>query len=136
MINGYYIYTAFYPTDSFYKEDFKEVTGLYFPENGEIMFKTGTYPDQFGDYGSTSIVRVDNEFYERLEGQLKTKGFSDNIAKKEDDIGAPFDSAKIEMEIGKKEIEKEFSMTADGGIFYYVGFVSDKETLIIQRQSW
>ncbi|MFC5683817.1 hypothetical protein ACYE2N_01620 [Flavobacterium sp. MAHUQ-51] len=136
LINGYYIYTAFYPTDSFYKEDFKEVTGLYFPENGEIMYKTATYPDQFGDYGSTSIVKVDNEFYERLVGQLKTKGFSDNIAKKEDDIGGPFDSAKIEMEIGKKEIEKEFSMTADGGIFYYVGFVSDKETLIIQRQSW
>ena len=131
LIIGYFIYTAFFPTDSFYKEDFKEVTGIEFPENGEIMYKSATYPDQFGDYGSTSIVKVDKEFYERLEGQLKTKGLADD---KED--SGPFDFGKVSKEIETKKIEKAFSMTADGGIFYYVGFLSDKETLIVQRQSW
>lgn len=63
-------------------------------------------------------------------------GLADNAAKKEDDLREPFDSGEIEREIGTKEIEKAFSMTADGGIFYYVGFVSDKETIIVQRQSW
>lgn len=133
---GYFIYTAFFPTDSFYKEDFKEVTGIDFPENGEIMYKTATYPDQFGDYGSTSIVKVDKEFYKNLEGQLKTIGFTNNVARKEEELKGPFDLEEIEKEIGTKKIEKAFSMTANGGVFFYVGFVSDKETLIIQRQSW
>jgi len=133
---GYFIYTAFFPTDSFYKEDFKEVTGIDFPESGEIVYKSATYPDQFGDYGSTSIVKVNKEFYENLEGQLKTKGLTDNSAKKEDDLRGPFDLVEIKKEIGKKGIEKAFSMTVDGGVFYYVGFLSDKETLIVQRQSW
>ncbi|MFN8335604.1 MAG: hypothetical protein U0U09_10775 [Cyclobacteriaceae bacterium] len=131
---GYFIYTAFFPTESFYKEDFKEVTGVDFPENGEIIYKSATYPDQFGDYGSTSIVKVDKEFYDGLEAHLKEKGFEDNVNSEED--SGPFDSAKISKELGSKKIEKSFSMTADGGIFYYVGFVSDKETLIVQRQSW
>ena len=133
---GYFIYTAFFPTDSFYKEDFKEVTGIDFPEDGEIVYKSATYPDQFGDYGSTSIVKVDKEFYERLEGQLKIKGLVDNVGKKEEDLSGPFDSREIEREIGTNKIEKAFSMTADGGVFYYVGFVSDRETLVVQRQSW
>lgn len=133
---GYFIYTAFFPTDSFYKEDFKEVTGIEFPENGEILYKTATYPDQHGDYGSTSIVKVDKEFYEGLEGQLKIKGLTDNAAKSEDDLGGPFDLGEIKREIGTEKIEKAFSMTADGGRFYYVGFVSDKETIVVQRQSW
>jgi hypothetical protein len=131
---GYFIYTAFFPTDSFYKEDFKEVTGIDFPENGEIIYKSATYPDQFGDYGSTSIVKVDKEFYERLEGQLKTKGLKDNATNRED--SEPFDLGEISKQIGAKRIEKAFSMTADGGVFYYVGFVSDLETLVVQRQSW
>jgi hypothetical protein len=128
---GYFIYTAFFPTDSFYKDDFKEVTGIEFPDNGEIIYKSATYPDQFGDYGSTSIVKVDKEFYERLEGQIKTKGLADN---KEEE--GPFDLREVSKEIGTKKIEKEFSVTADGGVFYYVGFLSDKETIIVQRQSW
>lgn len=131
---GYFIYTAFFPTESFYKEDFKEVTGVDFPENGEIIYKSATYPDQFGDYGSTSIVKVDKEFYDGLEAHLKEKGLEDNVNSEED--SGPFDSATISKKIGKRKIEKSFSMMVDGGIFYYVGFVSDKETLIVQRQSW
>lgn len=131
---GYFIYTAFFPAESFYKEDFKEVTGIDFPDNGEIIYKSATYPDQFGDYGSTSIVKVDKEFYEGLEEQLKAKGLVDNVDSEED--SGPFDWAKISKELGANKIEKSFSITVGGGIFYYVGFVSDRETLVVQRQSW
>ncbi len=130
------IYTAFFPTDSFYKEDFKEVTGIDFPENGEIMYKSSTYPDQFGDYRSTSIVKVDKEFYERLKGQLKTKGLVDYLDEKEEDSSGPYNSKEIDREIGVEKIEKAFSMTVESGVFYYVGFLSDRETLVVQRQSW
>ncbi|HEY3387109.1 MAG TPA: hypothetical protein VGK46_11405, partial [Saprospiraceae bacterium] len=91
---GYFIYTSFFPPDSFYKEDFKEITGIDFPENGEITYKSATYPDQFGDYGSTSIVKVDKEFYEELEEQLLIKGLKDNAAKKDEDLG-PVDLGEI-----------------------------------------
>src|SRR6478736_6314403 len=64
IILGYSIYTAINPRDSFYEYDFKEVTGINFPKTGKIIYKIADFPDQSGDYGSVSIVKVDKEFYD------------------------------------------------------------------------
>ncbi len=128
---GYSIYTAIYPLDSFYKQDFKEVTGVEFPDNGEIIFKTAGYPDQFGDYGSVSIVKVDRKFYEELPSQLEIKGLTETS---ESHGSVEFDEAI--SKIKNKKIEKEFSFEQDGGVYYYVAFLSDKESTIVNRQSW
>lgn len=37
IIVGYFIYEAIYPDTDFYKTDFKEVTDMEFPQNGEII---------------------------------------------------------------------------------------------------
>jgi hypothetical protein len=130
IIFGYFIYTAIYPLDNFYKQDFKEVTGIEFPENGEIIYKSADYPDQFGDYASVSIVKVDKDFYQTLPNRLNNKGL---IEKVNDHGSSELDKAMTK--IGNKEIEKEFSLEQDN-VFYYVAFLSDKESIIVNRSSW
>jgi hypothetical protein len=126
----YSIYTAVYPPDSFYKIDFKEVTGVDFPSDAEIIFKTASYPDQFGDYGSVSIVKVDRKFYEELPAHLERKGL---LEKSKSHGSVEFDEAM--NRIKDKKIERQFSLEQVGG-YYYVAFLSDNESLIVNRQSW
>lgn len=72
---GYFIITPFYPDDNFYKKDFKEVTGLEFPEQGKILWKTASYPDHHGDYQSTFAARIPKDFFETLPVSLLSNGF-------------------------------------------------------------
>ena len=71
---GYFIYTAIYPTEDFYKTDFKEVTGVNFPIEARIQYKSSTFPDPFGDYQSISVVKVSRSFYDSLPSILINKG--------------------------------------------------------------
>jgi hypothetical protein len=132
LIVGYFIYTAFYPTEEFYKEDFEQVTGAKFPENAVIEYKWASYPDHFGDYSSVSLVKADEAFYTRLLQVLPQQGFTKPGEK---DIGL-MEYNRIKNQIEDRKIEQQFSVSKRGGLVYYVGFLSDKETMIVQRTSW
>lgn len=124
----YSIYASVYPPDSFYRQDFKEVTGVDFPESGQIVFKTASFPDQHGDYGSVSIIKVDREFFEKLDKHLIAKGLTKCVKS--------FGSAELMIalkEIEGKTIEREFCVEYGLGIYCYVAFLSDKETLIVYK---
>lgn len=128
VITSYFIYDTIYPGDGFYKDDFTEVTGLTLPNDSEIKFKSATFPDHFGDYTSISIIKVGGNFYDSLKSilvkrefqELKDQSiFSDKILKIHTD-GYVIKTFNIEL------AGKEFT----------VDFLSDKETIIVQRASW
>jgi len=130
FIVGYFTYVAFYPSSEFYKTDFKEVTGIDLPINSEFEYKTAGYPDQHGDYTSVSIIEVGTEFYKKLQSDLTKNGFTENGKT----IGCTeIDNAK--RKLNGLKIEREFSKE-NGGNFYYVAFLSDKETILVQRSSY
>ena len=131
FIVGYLIFEAFYPSESFYEDDFKEVTGIDFPKNAEFEYKTASFPDHFGDYTSVSLIKVENEFYAELPNKLLKRGLSENIEK----VGSA-EMDKVKSKLNGRIIEKEYALEESGEIYYYVGFLSDKETLIIERISW
>ncbi|MCK4635721.1 MAG: hypothetical protein KAT32_02560 [Candidatus Moranbacteria bacterium] len=63
----YFTYTAFFPTDSFYEDEFKSIVGLDFPNSGKIIEQSATYPDFHGDYHSNFTVKLSkNDFTELL----------------------------------------------------------------------
>jgi len=129
FIVGYFVYDAFYPSSEFYKEDFKEVTGIELPKNSEFEYKTAGYPDTHGDYSSVSIIEIGAEFYKKLQLDLPKNGLTENGQT----IGCTeMDNAKQNMN-GLK-IEREFSKENEDK-FYYVAFLSDKKTILVQRLS-
>jgi len=131
LIMSYLIYTAVYPSEDFYRQDFQEVTGMELPEQVEFKYKSATYPDHFGDYTSVSIIKVGKDFYNKLPNTLTKKGL---IANGQKIHTTEFDIALKHMD--NLEIEKEFSMEEGGGVYYYVGFLTDNESIIVKRLSW
>ena len=131
LIMTYLIYSALYPSEDFYRTDFTEVTGIELPENVEFKYKSATYPDHFGDYTSISIVNVGRDFYNSLPKTLTEKGLKKNGQKIHT---TEFDKALEHTD--NLEIKSEYSMEEGGGVYYYIGLLTDNETIIVKRLSW
>jgi uncharacterized protein YutD len=131
LIVGYIIYDAFYPDESFYKSDYKEVTGIDFPNNGTIKYKTASFPDQFGDYTSSFLVKLDYINIQKLESNLRKNGFL-----KKENIMHSDELEFIESKLENKAYSAEYCKEQEGGIYYSVGFLNDKKSAIITRASW
>jgi hypothetical protein len=101
------------------------------PEQVEFKYKSATYPDLFGDYTSISIINVGKDFYNNLPKILTKKGLKENRQKIHT---TEFDEALEHTE--NLKIEKEYTIEENGGVYYYVGFLSDNKTIIVKRLSW
>lgn len=64
------LYTAYYPLDSFFKNDFLTVTGIDFPVSGNFKFKEASVPDIHGDYTSCAVIEVSESDYEALRSKI------------------------------------------------------------------
>jgi hypothetical protein len=76
IIGGLFIllvYSAFFPFDDFYKEEFVYVTGTPFPASGRIVKKYATYPDFHGDYMSCALIQVSEIDYQNLKSILQQR---------------------------------------------------------------
>ena len=129
LVIGYLVYAALYPPSEFYKTDFKEVTGIELPLNSKFEYKTAGYPDQHGDYTSVSIIEVGIDFYKILQSNLTEHGLSESEKRVG---GRQMDNAVQKM--NELKISREFSKE-NGDKFYYVAFLSDKKTILVQRSS-
>lgn len=128
----FYIYTAFYPTDSFYREDFASNTNIKLPNTAKILAKDASYPDQFGDYWSSAIIQLNEDEYLKLESELsKSKNFEIDTTNQK--IGITKEYSKLTENISENEIK----------IVYYnknkewfkVAFLKDKKRIIFERSS-
>ncbi len=127
---GFILYRSFYPGESFFRDDFKEVTSFEFPDNGKFLFKTATFPDHFGDYTSTAITSVDEDFYRELPQKLLVLGFKDTT----NSIN-PNEFHKFLSHVQSKQIDQMYTYE-EPGKYFVVCFLSDKKSLLIQRVSW
>jgi hypothetical protein len=62
----YVTYDSFYPGESFYADEFKEVTLRDLPDSAEFIFKLSTYPDFHGDYSSESTIKLSRPDFKKL----------------------------------------------------------------------
>ena len=131
LIVGYFIYDAVYPNTEFYKTDFKEVTEMEFPKDGEIVFKTASYPDNFGDYTSSFLAEFNKNYIKQLEENIKRKGF----IKKQNKMGTN-ELDYIESKKGNRNYSAEYCKEIEGGKYYSIGFLNDNKSVIVTRVSW
>jgi len=84
-------YIGLFPDESFYADEFKDVTLRELPKSAEFISKSAEYPDFHGEYLSQSKIRLSKQDYSKLLWELHkddrlTKGveilnFSENSAK-------------------------------------------------------
>ncbi len=128
----YSFYTAFYPTDSFYEDEFEFNTGLDLPTTGDILTKDASYPDLHGDYSATARFKTDSKDFKNILTSIQkdSKFKLDTI---------PFKSnlANFDAIVKETSFNKCFTLNRqDRDLIFKISF-NDKDNLIeIQRDSW
>ncbi len=127
----YSIYTAFYPTDSFYLSEFKDVTLREAPRSAMIIKKDASYPDFHGDYCSASLIALSNEDYSSLLTELIN---DERIT--EGKAGGIIGSNELHNVMGNLRTEQiihNFTPSISGreNHYLYIGFFDDNKTIVI-----
>lgn len=65
------IHAAIYPSESFYKAKFSEVTGHDFPASGRFKFKETSAFDIHGDHTSCAVIEVSERDYQALHSKIR-----------------------------------------------------------------
>jgi energy-coupling factor transporter transmembrane protein EcfT len=125
----YSVYTAIYPTDSFYLEEFKEVTLRKAPKTAKVISKTASYPDFHGDYCSASLIKLSKNDYIDLIKEL-----SYDIRLQKD--GFPIGSSELDKvleNIKPEQIRLGFTrqIPEEEDHYLYIGFLDDQQTIIV-----
>jgi len=123
--NIYYVYTAFYPEDRFYKGEFKRITGFELSDNAKVIKADASYPDFHGDYCSNALIQLSSEEYkEILKRTLDDKRFQ---------------NSEISDCRPTSEVISEYYPNIDVGLLRYdkmkdncfIGFLDEEESIII-----
>lgn len=125
IIIFYLTYTAFYPSDGFYEDEFEEITGLNFPNTGVFIHKTATFPSHHGDYCSVAAIEVNKyEFEEYLRKVKLSSRLTDTL------IMSNKEYYSITNNINNlKYLYFASTMVYDN--YYFIGFCDDYKTIII-----
>lgn len=128
----YYTWTAFFPTDDFYKEEFEQNTELDFPKTGVIIDKKSDYPDFHGDYSASAIVEMDKIEFENLKSELiRNVNFQVDTTKQ--NIGATTGYYKITEGIKEESIEVVYFHIRKE--WFKIAFLNNGTTIIFERSS-
>ncbi len=128
----YSSYTAFYPTDGFYEDEFEHNTNLEFPKSGDIVAKDASYPDLHGDYSAAALFKVDkNDFYRILSAIQQNNQFQRDTTSFESRLENY--GAKVQAE----DFSKSYILRENNRDLNFVISFNEKTKLIeIQRDSW
>jgi hypothetical protein len=130
VLPWYFIYTAFYPNESFYVKDFEINTAMVFPASAVIVKKEATYPDIHGAYTSKAIVRLSEQDYRTVYKKLSTDPvFTTDTSSNHfwDDTLEFFEDKDIDLNkittilIGVRDAQ------------FKIGFVNDGKTIVFER---
>lgn len=127
----YSIYTAIYPTDSYYYSEFKEVTLRDAPKSATIINKGASYPDFHGDYCSASLMIISTDDYLTLLNDLNNdKRITKNKPK---EIIGSSEFFKVMGNYKTEQIIHSFTRNIAGQEDHYlfIGFLDDKKTIVI-----
>ncbi|MBO0359998.1 hypothetical protein J0X19_18705 [Hymenobacter sp. BT186] len=134
---GYFVYTAFYPNDEFYETEFKQITSSSFPETGVLLVKDASYPDQHGDYSVCALVEVSPQEYQRTLQQVANEPTFTAV-----DVAnnAPFARSESFNAVAGNIPAASYSRSYSRGstvhhAFQFVGFLTDRKTIVIYRHS-
>ena len=72
LLSVYLTFDAFFPSQEFYKQEFKTVTLREIPKSAEFVKMTSSYPDLQGEYCSSSQIKLSKKDYQQLLSELSS----------------------------------------------------------------
>jgi hypothetical protein len=125
---AYNIYTAIFPTDDFYYDEFRTVTLKPIPKSAVIVKKTASYPDFHGDYTSVSLIKLSKQDYRKLLSEIR----ADKRLHKGEIIG----SSELDETMGKQfegRVTAVFNRTIPNESDHYltIMFLNDAQSIVV-----
>lgn len=128
-------YDAFYPGDSFYKDEFINNTGIALPSSAIVKHKAASYPDFHGDYGANAVIVLSNNDYAALE-----TGIRQNPAFVRDTsllpLGTSEEYDRIAAHVDEQNITKTYAKTIENRSLFKVAFFNDRKTIVFEHSCW
>ncbi len=122
-------YTALYPTDQFYLDEFKEVTLRNAPSSIQVLRKAASYPDFHGDYCSASAMTLsESDYKDLLQSLIEDNKFVATTEKQGSQEFYNVMSNYVKMEIEYGFVRNE---PAESDHYRYIGFMEDRRTIIV-----
>ena len=127
----YNIYTAIYPTDSFYKDEFEDCFKTKFPKSGTIIAKDATYPSIHGEYNASFIAKLNAKDYHKLLALFQ----KDTLNKPTSDIAFSTDSYNnIKMSIKGEVPFCAFNRLGNYGENTSIGFMKNNTIVFLHER--
>lgn len=125
VIIGAGIYDYFKTPDSYYKEEYRKVTQMEFPKDGDIIYATNAPWFSFnGDHTSAFMVELNRTDIQLLKNSIKQRGFEKGSGLISDQLDY------IESKLGSKTYEEKFSYDQNGDE-YMVGFLDNGTSVVL-----
>ncbi|HEY0261386.1 MAG TPA: hypothetical protein VGB95_00035 [Chitinophagales bacterium] len=122
------VYTAIYPLDSFYFDEFETITYRKLPASAIIEKKDAGYSDMQGDYCSAALIQLSEKDYLKLLSELKNdKRFK---VASEINVVSSEELRIVFNDLNWEQIATGFLKDSNYGN-YYIGFLDDKKTIVI-----
>lgn len=123
----YCVFTALYPTDSFYMEKYKMAIGSPAPLSANVVKKSASYPDLHGDYYALFMMELSANDYKELYKKInQDKSFNNT------DL---INSTEIDNFLNKEQ-RKKIIITKQHYINNeeedcYIAFFNDRQSILI-----
>lgn len=125
-------YFAFFPTNSFYKDEFKYNTGINLPSSADIIDKDSDYPDMHGDYWASAIIRLNKNDYDELKKDIAKK-IDFEVDTTNQRIGITHKYDILTKDINTNSIDIVYSNSKKE--WFKLAFLKDGRTIIFERSS-
>jgi hypothetical protein len=131
LFSIYKTYDAFFPSESFYKDEFENVTLREIPESAQFIFKKSSYPDFHGDYASSSQIKLSKEDYKKLLNELS----SDSQFSKDGQIIGfeEFDYTLNNKDQNNILVSFTRPIKGEEDCYLYIGFYNDNQTIFVNK---
>lgn len=133
----YLQYSWFFPPDSTFENEFVQITGLGFPESGEVLQGAESGLDPHGDYSSCARMEVDPLHYERLLDSISSDtSFSATHFATDINFVTSNEFQHVTKGIKASNYFRTFSKGfSNKNLYRFVGFMRDRRTIIFYRTS-
>jgi hypothetical protein len=128
IMSIYFTFKSFFPSESFYKDEFKKVTSIELPKSAEFVSKKASYPGFQGDYCSSSQIRLSKKDYFKLLRDLN----NDNRFIKNRKIICFSEFYDVLDDKLKVNFRVTFTRKNNGKeTYFFIAFYNDNETIFV-----
>lgn len=125
-------YIVFFPTDSFYKEEFNLNTGFNLPSSANIIVKSSDIPDFHGDYEASAMIRLDKDDFIKLKTKL-SKDTNFQLDSSSQPISRTRSYSMVSKDVKESQIEVIYGNIKKE--WFRVAFLKDGQTILFERSS-